>query len=425
MEGLQEKIREVGKHIDAASETRSVYQHMVARLRRELHIVQQKVTIMEGHLRRKTHEVEKRQDASRRVHQDKVACINRLEEMEQEMDLERQVCSMALNDLDDQVRQKRAEVNHREEFERWRYEIALDAANEAFQATAGRYRKIYAVEKLTSNCLQKRTFEQAEQSQATEDGFQKIREVTGLTDVMDIVHKFLNRETEHEQLRIAVREAEVKLHSLREAEAARHSDGAVLELQDDNTGLELSRRLLMESIYQWGKKMSRSLAAVEELPPMEMAPDVLPYFDELEKVVDRFLTKAQEDVPAPKLSKLAGQASTKEYTEQMKLLTDKDFIRLNIRVPASLDPRGALEDQKRSRAGGQNANDDERQELEHTSERDRIKFESLAKVGERMPPARVGDGEGTRAGRRERAHMGDDGQGGHAEEEPAQRRQST
>ena len=25
--------------------------------------------------------------------------------------------------------------------------------------------------------------------QATEDGFQRIREVTGLTDVMDIVHK--------------------------------------------------------------------------------------------------------------------------------------------------------------------------------------------------------------------------------------------
>jgi hypothetical protein len=39
------------------------------------------------------------------------------------------------------------------------------------------------------NCLQRLTFDQAEQSEATEDGFQRIREVTGLTDVMDIVHK--------------------------------------------------------------------------------------------------------------------------------------------------------------------------------------------------------------------------------------------
>ena len=45
--------------------------------------------------------------------------------------------------------------------------------------------------------LQKIIFEQVEKSQATEDGFQKIREVTGLTDVMDIVHKFLNRDVEY------------------------------------------------------------------------------------------------------------------------------------------------------------------------------------------------------------------------------------
>mmetsp|Transcript_10054 Transcript_10054/g.14185 ORF Transcript_10054/g.14185 Transcript_10054/m.14185 type:complete len:84 (-) Transcript_10054:9-260(-) len=81
-----------------------------------------------------------------------------------------------------------------------RHEVALDAANEAFNAAAGRLRKLYAVEKLAGNCLQKITYEQVERSQATENGFQNIRDVTGLTDVMDIVHKFLNRDVEHEQL---------------------------------------------------------------------------------------------------------------------------------------------------------------------------------------------------------------------------------
>lgn len=41
--------------------------------------------------------------------------------------------------------------------------------------------------------MQRLTFDQAEQSEATEDGFQRIREVTGLTDVMDIVHKLLGQ----------------------------------------------------------------------------------------------------------------------------------------------------------------------------------------------------------------------------------------
>merc|ERR1712084_107708 len=104
----------------------------------------------------------------------------------------------------------------RADFESWRQEVALEAANEAFNASAGRLRKLYAIEKLAGNCLQKLTFEQVERSQNTEDGFQKIREVTGLADVMDIVHKFLNRDVEHEQLKGSVKEAEVRLETLRE-----------------------------------------------------------------------------------------------------------------------------------------------------------------------------------------------------------------
>merc|ERR1719421_2686717 len=111
---------------------------------------------------------------------------------------------------------KRNAIKRRADFERWRHEVALEGANEAFNASAGRLRKLFAIEKLQGNCLQKIIFEQVEKSQATEDGFQKIREVTGLTDVMDIVHKFLNRDVEHEQLKGAVKEAEARLDGLRE-----------------------------------------------------------------------------------------------------------------------------------------------------------------------------------------------------------------
>jgi hypothetical protein len=79
-----------------------------------------------------------------------------------------------------------------------------------------RLRKLWAIEKLAGNMLQKIIFEQVAKSQATEDGFQKIREVTGLTDVMDIVHKFLNRDVEHEQLKTAVKDAEARLEVLRD-----------------------------------------------------------------------------------------------------------------------------------------------------------------------------------------------------------------
>lgn len=407
VDSLQARLMEVDAEIQTSLETQQVYQHMVARLRREHKIVQQKVGIMEGHLSRKTNEVGKHQDRSRRVHQDKIECVNGLEDLEQEVEFEREICSAALDDLDESLLQRHSEVEHRDEFEEWRYNVALDAANEAFQATAGRYRKIYAIEKLTGNCLQKMTWRQAEQSQNTEEGFQKIREVTGLKDVMDIVHKFLNRETEHEQLRVTVREAELKLDELRDAEAARQSGGAgLLALQDDierdrsaalvvevvaqehaamkadHSHALLQRRLregtlLFENIVQWGKQMSKSLSVIEELPKIEFQPDIVPYFEKLVETVDRFLHRTTEEVTVAKLSKVTAQATAKEHTEQLKMLTDKDFLRTNLRVPASLD-QARPDEGKKSRSMG--ATEEEQAEQDFGMERDRIKNESCDKL---------------------------------------------
>merc|ERR1719160_1857540 len=166
-----------------------------------------------------------------------------LDILEQDIDQERLVREEAHKNILTALQAKMDARERRSRFEEWRHEVALDAANEAFNASAGRLRKLYAVEKLAGNCLQKVTFEQVERSQTTEDGFQKIREVTGLTDVMDIVHKFLNRDVEHEQLKTAVKEAESKLESLREEyeHFKRETEGITF---DNESGL--SRKIYQE-----------------------------------------------------------------------------------------------------------------------------------------------------------------------------------
>jgi len=411
-DALTEQMDKVAADVDEAVELNHVYQHMVARLNRELNIVQHKVKIMEEHLRRKTAEIDRKQDSSRRLHQEKVACINELEAMEQEVEAERQLCDVAIEDLEATSRLWQDDVRHREDFERWRYDVAMEAANEAFQATAGRYWKIYAIEKLTGNCLQKITFEQLEHSQQTEDGFQKIREVTGLTDVMDIVHKFLNREMEQEQLRTAVREAELKLHGLREAEASRRGEGKPLELPTDVAirprGLhtevaenehqlanalrdheEFEKRLqhggmLFDSIRHWAEKLRRSFSSFEQLAPVDCPADVAPFFAALSQTIDRFFAHAHSQMAPSKLAKLTCQAGGKEYAEQQKLLGDKEFMRMNCRVPATLDSHRHTDDSKRA-ARSAHVNEEERQEADHEFERQRMKSETLAKLGEKDP----------------------------------------
>uniref|UniRef100_A0A0G4FKS0 Uncharacterized protein n=1 Tax=Chromera velia CCMP2878 TaxID=1169474 RepID=A0A0G4FKS0_9ALVE len=117
-----------------------------------------------------------------------------LERIKKEQDTLRQTIIR----METRLSRRKAEVRDKirslqQEFEKWRREVALDAATEAFNASAGKLRKMLAFEKITGSTLQQIIYEQVERSQATEDAFQKIREVTGLTDVMDIVSKFLNR----------------------------------------------------------------------------------------------------------------------------------------------------------------------------------------------------------------------------------------
>ncbi|CAJ1349896.1 unnamed protein product [Effrenium voratum] len=408
---VSDKLKEAGVELEQALETQKVYRHMVERLIREQNILQQKVSLMEGYLHRKSREVETKQHFSRRVNEDKVGQIVKLEILEQDMHLERMVCTTAISDLSSAIERRKKDVSQGEDFENWRYEVAMEAATEAFEATAGRYRKIYAIEKLTGNCLQRLTFDQAEQSQATEDGFQRIREVTGLTDVMDIVHKFLNRDAEHEQLRNTVREAEGRLHQLQEEEASRPREDALVDAKPETRGigteitefeqlLEDARRdhadvrerlkgstLLVDSLIRYAQKLGKSLAPVREMPQVQDVSDLPTFFTHLVRIVEEFLNRAHAEMPDARLIKMTNEATNRVFTEQGKLLHDKEFLRSNCRVVTQ--DQGKVDDRvkkKESQPG-----EDERLDMEFANERERLKKEVSDKVAERdarMPKGR-------------------------------------
>mmetsp|Transcript_40447 Transcript_40447/g.93921 ORF Transcript_40447/g.93921 Transcript_40447/m.93921 type:complete len:544 (-) Transcript_40447:74-1705(-) len=390
------RLEEASQELEHALETQRVYRHMAERLLREQRILQQKVFLMEQYLDRKTREVEAKQQFSRRVNEDKVEQIVKLEMLEQDMHLERMVCTTAISDLSAAIEKRRNDVNQGEDFENWRYDIALEAATEAFEATAGRYRKIYAIEKLTGNCLQRLTFDQAEQSQATEDGFQRIREVTGLTDVMDIVHKFLNRDAEHEQLRNTVREAEARLHQLREEEASRPREDVLIDAKPETRGLGVEitefeqmledvrqdyadakeqlkqSTLLIDSLQRWAQRLGKSLAPIQEIP-VHAESELPRFFHHLVQVVHQFLERAHAEMPDARLVKVTSEASQKDFNDQSRLLHDKDFIRCNCRVAAAPD-QNVKDD--RGRKKDPQTGEDERMDMEFANERERVKKEA-------------------------------------------------
>merc|ERR1719375_744724 len=318
---------------------------------------------------------------------------------------------------------KREGTKERAAFEKWRLEVAKEAATEAFNASAGRLRKLYAVEKLGGNCLQKIIYEQEEKSQTTEDGFQKIREVTGLTDVMDIVHKFLNRDVEHEQLKSSVKEAEARLEALREEfdrfkkdtdslafdpHAAERSRSIYQEVEEHEATLnqalkdhEQSRQRLqrttlsVENMKRWSNRMSKALGPFDDpgqpLVRVEKPADLPAYFKSLHKGIEKFVDHVAKQLSSGKIQKKTmSQAASREYHLQAGLLNDKDFLKSNCRVPASADGRPPSARQPQTGS-------EEDPNVQFQTERDKIRKDSDEKVNEAAKKAELQKKKGGKA----------------------------
>jgi len=362
-------------------------------------------------------------DHSRKANGEKVQSTIDLELMEQDAENERGVRENAMRAMMGTLHTKRNAIQRRADFERWRHEVALEAANEAFQGSAGRLRKLYAVEKLAGNCLQKITFDQVEKSQATEDGFQKIREVTGLTDVMDIVHKFLNRDVEHEQLKSSVKEAEVRLEALLEEfdrfkkdtdslafdpHAAERSRSIYQEVEEHEATLnqalkdhEQSRQRLqrttlsVENMKRWSNRMSKALGPFDDpgqpFVRVEKPADLPAYFLSLHKSIEKFIDHVSKQLANGKVQKKTiSQAASKEYHEHARLLNDKDFLKNNCRVPASADGRPPSARQPQT-----GSDEDPNKQIEN--EREKYKKDSDALVAEIAKKAELQKKKGGKA----------------------------
>jgi hypothetical protein len=402
--GMEKQLTDTLAAIKDAQTSKKVYTHMLSRITKEQSILREKMLCMESHLGRKDAECHRKTALRERLVRKGAQSLQDLDILEQDIERERIVREEAHRNILSALQAKMDARERRSRFEEWRHEVALDAANEAFNASAGRLRRLYAVEKLAGNCLQKITFEQIEHSQNTEEGFQRIREVTGLTDVMDIVHKFLNRDVEHEQLKSSVKDSENRLQALQDQfnhfkqnteglsfdpDTASRSRAIYLEVEEHESKLnqalkehEQSRQRLQASTMQvehmkrWANRIGKSLALFEDGMRVDKPADLILFFQTMQRAVDKFIGHIVQQISAGKVQrKNMSQVASKEYHEASRLLTDRDFLRANCRVPASLDAG------RPSSRQGQGGAEDDSVEV-HQKDRHKCKEDSKDRVAD-------------------------------------------
>jgi hypothetical protein len=368
-ESLQQQLEETDERMKETQTLRKVYEHMLARMQKEQAILRQKMLKMEDHLGRKTREVRQKRNESERAKKEKVLHQRELDALEMDAELERDAFRSAQEVMDGELQRRKESNERRMAFESWRHEVALEAANEAFNTSAGRLRMLYAIEKLASNQLQKTTMEQVDRSQTTEDGFQKIREVTGLADVMDIVHKFLNREHEHDQLKSSVKDAEVHLEALRqefdavkgqtegitfdepggaEGEIFKAREAAERELEKAMEEHQAARARLQKTTLQvehmkrWTTRVGTLLNGVEDPVRVDSAADLTRFFTKLENTIRKFMDDVALQINKGKITRKAlFEEARRELNRTNEMLTDPQFMSLNRRVLPPGDPRSA------------------------------------------------------------------------------------
>lgn len=371
-EGLDRQLQEALSKIKETETSRKVYSHMLARMQKEQAILKQKMLRMEEHMARKKREIALKVQDTQRMELEKTVNQQELDKLERDAESERGMCKNAKEVMDGELERRQEANKRRADFESWRQEVALEAANDAFNASAGKLRKLYAIEKLAGNSLQKITFEQVERSQNTEDGFQKIREVTGLADVMDIVHKFLNREVEYEQLQGSVKDSEVKKEALEQTfeelkqrtegmtfdPNAAHRSGELYKDVEEHQGrlndslkehemcrMRLSKvTLQVEHMKRWTTRVGLLLSSFDESlkRPVENPGELPEFFRRLRTAIEKFVSHVAQQINEGKVQRKAlAQVQTREYEEQKKQLASEQFLHQNCRVPATADGRPA------------------------------------------------------------------------------------
>merc|ERR1712187_1051406 len=84
--------------------------------------------------------------------------------------------------------------------------------------------------------------------------------------------------------------------------------------------------------------MCRALSMFEDPIRIDRPSDLLNFYAQMQRAVDKFIAHIVQQISSGKVQrKNMSQVASKEYHEARRLLADKDFLKVNCRVPASMD----------------------------------------------------------------------------------------
>lgn len=254
MEQIQEKEEEIKrtKELQAkAKDERYIYEHVLERMKKTKVHLDMKSHQFDDELKNRQFVVKEQLQRMRKSQGNSFIARQAVEVARHLFSKEEKQEEDQTLELERNMRNRKEMASRREDRVVRQAEIAEQAANAQQDPEETRLRQGYLLHKFWWHALQRKLEKDKAQSIEIEEAFQSIKIATGLSDVQEIVEKFLTKEQTYSRLMQAVTETEQRVEQLKqdiedEQQDIRHFEVSEHKLNEAADAKEIDQQILQE-----------------------------------------------------------------------------------------------------------------------------------------------------------------------------------
>ena len=242
---LENRLDKAMIKYNEAQSIRKTYEQIVKRLKEERIGFDNQLAAIERTLKAKEKDLEELVLMSHDAQHAKEVAKAELLKLEHQLMEEKKQREKELADRRALVQQK-VEMNQRmEKRDKMRREMALVEGGETQGGEGDASMKKTMFSTAFHSALNEHVMEEEQKKITTyEEAFRKIKDATGVSDVNDVIHKFLTQDETHNNLVVMTKEAQARIDALNEEKA--QAKATVEEIKYSGTGSLGSRRIVDE-----------------------------------------------------------------------------------------------------------------------------------------------------------------------------------
>lgn len=215
LQQLRECLQQTNLKIDEESLQKMSYHYMLERMKKD-HIATKILTSeYETSLKSKTGILELEGQKSQRTKEERLQSKSTFDSLMKNIELEQKERKKRIEELQDCIKNKEESVQRRIERQKRNQDIAEAAANENKDSSELKMRESLYIQRLWNAFMRKKMEKEMKESASIDDAFKAIKTATGVTDVQEMVRKFLTREQTYSQLLMNVSESERHIDKLK------------------------------------------------------------------------------------------------------------------------------------------------------------------------------------------------------------------